>query len=141
MDLIHEVTRSHEGIRNVMGLILGDEVYAVVGAAIEVQKVLGLGFLEPVYQEAMEIELKLRSVPFQAQVPLVVLYKGQELTRQYIADLVCYGQIIVELKALERLSGREEAQLLNYLKATSFPVGLLINFGGSTKLESKRFVR
>lgn len=124
-----------------MGLILGDEVYAVVGAAIEVQKVLGLGFLEPVYQEAMEIELKLRSVPFQAQVPLVVLYKGQELTRQYIADLVCYGQIIVELKALERLSGREEAQLLNYLKATSFPVGLLINFGGSTKLESKRFVR
>ena len=124
-----------------MGLILGDEVYAVVGAAIEVQKVLGLGFLEPVYQEAMEIELKLRSVPFQAQVPLVVLYKGQELTRQYIADLVCYGQIIVELKALERLSGWEEAQLLDYLKATSFPVGLLINFGGSTKLESKRFVR
>jgi GxxExxY protein len=122
-------------------LILKDEVYAVVGAAIEVHKVLGFGFLEPVYQEAMELELKLRSVPFQAQVPLMILYKGQPLTKQYVADLVCYGQIIVELKALERLSGREEAQLLNYLKATSFPVGLLINFGHSTKLEWKRFVR
>ena len=122
-------------------LILKDEVYAVVGAAIEVHKVLGFGFLEPVYQEAMEIELRLRSLPFQAQVPLVVLYKGQALRRQYVADLVCYDQIIVELKALERLSGREEAQLLNYLKATSFPVGLLINFGHSTKLEWKRFVR
>ncbi len=108
---------------------------------MEVHKVLGFGFLEPVYQEAMEMELKARSIPFKAQVPLTILYKGQELKRQYIADLVCYGQIIVELKALERLSGREEAQLLNYLKAASFPVGLLINFGGSTKLEWKRFVR
>lgn len=122
-------------------LVLKDEVFAVVGAAIEVHEVLGFGFLEPVYQEAMEMELKARSIPFKAQVPLTILYKGQELKRQYIADLVCYGQIIVELKALERLSGREEAQLLNYLKAASFPVGLLINFGGSTKLERKRFVR
>ena len=122
-------------------LIFKDEVYAVVGAAIEVHKELGFGFLEPVYQEAMEIELRLRSLPFQAQVPLTVLYKGQALSRQYVADLVCYHQIVVELKALERLSGREEAQLLNYLKAASFPVGLLINFGHSTKLEWKRFVR
>jgi GxxExxY protein len=125
----------------VAGLILGDEVLLVVGAAIEVHKEIGFGFLEPVYQEAMELELKLRSVPFQAQVPLIILYKGQPLSKQYIADLVCYGQSIVELKALERLSGREEAQLLNYLKATSFPVGLLVNFGHSTKLEWKRFVR
>jgi GxxExxY protein len=113
----------------------------VVGAAIEVRKELGFGFLEPVYQEAMEIELNLRSVPFQAQVPVTVLYKGQLMSKQDVADLVCYDQIIVELKALDRLSGREEAQLLNYLKATSFPVGLLINFGQSTKLEWKRFVR
>jgi len=68
---------------------------------MEVHKVLGFGFLEPVYQEAMEMELKARSIPFKAQVPLTILYKGQELKRQYIADLVCYGQIIVELKALE----------------------------------------
>lgn len=134
-------TKTHEGILNVTELILKDEVYAVVGAAIEVHKVLGFGFLEPVYQEAMEIELELRNVPYQAQVPLTVLYKGQLLSKRYVADLVCYGQIIVELKALEQLSGREEAQLLNYLKATSFPVGLLINFGHSTKLEWKRFVR
>ena len=137
----NQSTKSHEGRPRVMELILRDEVYALVGAAIEVHKVLGLGFLEPVYQEAMEIELTLRNIPYHAQVPLVVLYKGQELRRQYVADLVCYEQIIVELKALERLSGREEAQLLNYLKATSFPVGLLINFGGSTKLEWKRFIR
>jgi len=108
---------------------------------MEVHKVLGIGFLEPVYQEAMEVELHLRSIPFKPQVPLTIHYKTQELKKQYIADLVCYGQIIVELKALERISGREEAQLLNYLKATSFPVGLLMNFGGSTKLEWKRFVR
>ena len=134
-------TKRHEGAPRVTELVLKDEVFAVVGAAMEVHKVLGFGFLEPVYQEAMEVELHLRSIPFAAQVPLTILYKTQELKKQYIADLVCYGQIIVELKALERLSGREEAQLLNYHKATSFPVGLLMNFGGSTKLEWKRFVR
>jgi GxxExxY protein len=134
-------TKKHEGTQNVTELILKDEVYAVVGAAIEVHKELGFGFLEPVYQEAMEIEPRLRNVPFQAQVPLMVLYKGQQLNKQYMADLVCYDKIIVELKALERFSGREEAQLLNYLKAAAFPVGLLINFGSLTKLEWKRFVR
>ena len=123
------------------GLILKDEVYAVVGAAIEVHKELGLGFLEAVYQEAMEIELKLRGIPFEAQMPLTILYKGRGLKKEYVSDLVCYAQIIVELKALEGLSGKEEAQLLNYLKATGLRVGLLINFGNSTKLEWRRFVR
>jgi GxxExxY protein len=121
-------------------LILKEEVYSIVGAAIEVHKGLGFGFLEAVYQEAMEIELSRRGIPFEAQRPLSILYKGQRLKKEYIADLICYGQIIVELKALERLSGREEAQLLNYLKATGYHVGLLINFGNSPKLEWKRFV-
>jgi GxxExxY protein len=121
-------------------LILKDEVYAVVGCAIEVHKELGFGFLEAVYQEAMELELTQHKIPFEAQRPLCILYKGRRLKKEYLADLICNGQIIVELKALERLSGREEAQLLNYLKATEFRVGLLINFGNSPKLEWKRFV-
>jgi GxxExxY protein len=122
-------------------LILKEEVYAVVGAAIEVHKELGFGFLEAVYQEAMEIELRQRQIPYEAQVPLTILYQGRQLTKEYVSDLVCYGQIIVELKALDQLSGGEEAQLLNYLKATGLRVGLLINFGNSAKLEWKRFVR
>jgi GxxExxY protein len=121
-------------------LILKEEVYSVVGAAVEVHKELGFGFLEAVYQEAMEIELRQRNIPFEAQRPLSILYKGQRLRKEYIADLICYGQIIVELKALEHLSGREEAQLLNYLKATGYRVRLLINFGNSPRLEWKRFV-
>jgi len=122
-------------------LMLKEAVYAVVGAAIEVHKELGLGFLEPVYQEAMEIGLRQRQIPYAAQVPLAILYKGRRLPKEYVSDPVCYGQIVVELKALDQLSGREEAQLLNYPEATGLRVGLLINFGNSTKLEWKRFVR
>ncbi len=121
-------------------LIFKEEVYSIVGAAIEVHKELGFGFLEAVYQEAMELELTQRGVPFDRQMSLPISYKGQRLKKEYVADLICYGRIIVELKALEHLSGREEAQLLNYLKATSYPLGLLINFGNSPKLEWKRFI-
>jgi GxxExxY protein len=122
-------------------LLLKDEVYAVVGAAIEVHRELGPGFLEPVYQEAMEIELAERAIPFQAQRALSIRYKERVLVKQYVPDLVCYDQLIVELKALDRLSGSEESQLLNYLKASGLRVGLLINFGSHGKLEWKRFVR
>ena len=122
-------------------LILKEEVYAIVGAAIEVHRNLGPGFLEAVYQEAMEIELSARGIPFDAQKPIQVRYKGQILNKQYVADLVCFDLIIVELKALNRLSGNEQAQVLNYLKATGFKVGVLINFGSHGKLEWKRFVK
>ncbi len=121
-------------------LILKDEVYAIIGAAIEVHRVLGRGFLEAVYQEALHIELSNRSIPFESQKRLRIEYKGTPLRANYLADLVCYDQIIVELKALDHLSGREEAQIINYLKATGMRVGLLINFGSSGKLEWKRFV-
>ena len=117
-------------------IILKDEVYVIIAAAIEVHRELGPGFAEPVYQEAHEIELGRRNVPFEVQRPLVIHYKGQRLKKEYIADLICYGQIIVELKALDKLTGREEAQLLNYLKATGFHLGLLINFG--RRVEVKR---
>ena len=122
-------------------LILKDEVYAVIGAAIEVHRELGPGFLESIYQEAMEIELRNRKVPFVAQQPIAVRFKGLTLKKRYIADLVCFEQIVVEIKALPHLSGNEKAQLLNYLKGTGFTVGVLINFGSQGKLEWKRLVK
>ncbi len=121
-------------------LILKNEVYSIIGAAMEVHKCLGTGFLEAVCQEAMEIELASRSIPFEASKILKIQYKDLLLKKEYIADLVCYSQIIVELKALDCLSGREEAQLLNYLKATGMKLGLLINFGSHPRLEWKRLV-
>ena len=87
-----------------MALLLKDEVYAVVGAAIEVHRELGPGFLEAIYQEAMEIELATRNIPFEAQKPLTVYYKGQPLKKQYKPDFICYSQLIVDIKALDRLS-------------------------------------
>jgi GxxExxY protein len=123
-----------------MELILKDEVYAIVGAAMEVHSVLGSGFLEPVYQEAMEIESGARNLPFVSQKLLQIRYKARILKKEYLADLIFFDQIVVELKALDHLTGREEAQLLNYLKATGIKVGVLINFGSRPKLEWKRFV-
>ncbi|MCA1555398.1 MAG: GxxExxY protein [Acidobacteria bacterium] len=110
-------------------LLLKDEVYNVAGAAMEVYYQLGTGFLEAIYQEALEIELNRRSIPFESQQSLTLEYKGQRLGRGYVADLVCYGQIIVELKVVDRLTNIEVAQLINYLKVTKLHVGLLFNFG------------
>lgn len=121
-------------------LIFKDEVYAIVGAAMEVHRILGHGFLEPIYQEAMEIESKLRGLPFESQKVLQIHYKEHWLKKEYVADLVYFGKIIVELKALDALTTREEGQILNYLKATGMKVGLLINFGSRGRLEWKRFV-
>ena len=120
-------------------LLLRDEVFAIVGAAMEVQRELGPGFLEAVYQEALEIELQSRQIPYRAQIALPVHYKGKTLAKEYLADIICYAQVIVEVKALDRLSGREEAQVLNYLRASGLPVGLLLNLGAHPKLEWKRF--
>jgi GxxExxY protein len=119
-------------------LLYRSEVFAVVGAAMEVHTTLGPGFLEPVYQEALELELAARDLPFEPQKALRIFYKGRCLEKSYIADFVTFGEIVVEIKALDRLSPREEAQLLNYLKATGFKVGLLINFGSTGRLEWKR---
>ena len=107
---------------------------------MEVYNTLGPGFLEGVYQEALELELSARQIPFEAQRELSIVYKGQLLKKKYIPDFLALEQVIVEIKALDRLTGREEAQLLNYLKATGLSVGLLINFGSAGKLEWKRMV-
>ena len=81
-----------------------------------------------------------RRIPFESQKPLTVSYKGRRLKKEYVADIICYGQIVVELKAMDRLTGREESQILNYLKATGLKVGLLVNFGSHGKLEWRKFV-
>lgn len=124
---------------NTHELILKEEVYKIVGAAMEVSIELGVGFLEPVYQEALGIELRSRSIPFVAQPTVRITYKGRTLLKEYIPDFICYDQIIVEIKAIKTLTTIEQAQLLNYLKATGKPVGLLLNFG-APKLEWKRMV-
>src|SRR5215207_2650084 len=99
-------------------LIYKEEVFAIVGAAMEVHNVLGPGFLEAVYQEALEIEFATRQIPFSAQHELRIDYKGRYLKKTYFADFFAYNDIIIEIKAMERLTSREIAQLLNYLNAT-----------------------
>jgi len=118
-----------------------EEVFKIVGAAMEVYNDLGSGFLEGVYQEALEIEFLRQGIPFESQQLLSIKYKGQQLQKSYIADFFAYGKIIVELKALERLSGTEEAQVLNYLKATGMRVAVLLNFGRAGELEWKRYIK
>lgn len=120
-------------------LILKEEVYAIVGAAMEVQRNKGHAFAEPVYQECMEIELADRGLPATPQKEMPIFYKGRKLKKTYIADFVAYERIIVELKALDRLTEREEAQVINYLKASGLEVAMLINFG-APGLEWKRIV-
>ena len=121
-------------------LIFKQEVYQIIGAAMDVYYQLGRGFLEPVYQEALAIELRRRGIPFEAQRELTIYYKGQPLEKRYFPDVICFGQIVVELKVCDRLTGKEESQILNYLKATKNHVGLLINFGSRGTLEWKRYV-
>jgi len=121
-------------------IILKEEVYAIVGAAMDVYWQLGRGFLEPVYQEALGVEFRRRRIPFAAQEEIVIFYKGEALKKKYSADFICYGQIIIELKALEGLCGRDVGQLLNYMKATRLNIGLLINFGSPVRLEWHRYV-
>lgn len=121
-------------------LLYKDEVYAIVGAAMDVYNELGPGFLENVYQEALQIELQSRKVPSKASQEIHIKFKGKELKKFYIADFICYEKIIVEIKAMDKLALRDEGQIINYLKATGLKVGVLMNFGHYPGLEWKRLV-
>lgn len=121
-------------------LLYKEEAFAIVGAAIEVHRTLGAGFLEAVYQEAFQWELAERGIPFESQKELRIWYKDRPLNKTYLVDVLCHAKIVVELKALDRLSSIEEAQVLNYLKASRMRLGLLLNFGSTGKLEWKRMV-
>ena len=120
-------------------LIYKEEVYNIIGAAMEVHNDLGCRFLEAVYQEAFEIELQNQKIPYTREQEIEIYYKEIQLNKKSRADFICFDKIIVELKALSQLSSENEAQVLNYLKATNLKVGLLINFG-SKSLQYKRFV-
>ena len=115
------------------------QTFAIIGAAMEVHRELGHGFLEIVYQSALALEFKERSVPFSAEVNLPVRYKGKLLTCGYRADFICYDDVIVETKAISKLTGADEAQVINELKATGHTLGLLLNFG-SPSLEHRRLI-
>ncbi|MDP1589026.1 MAG: GxxExxY protein [Prosthecobacter sp.] len=112
--------------------------YAIIGAAMEVHRELGCGFNEVFFQDALEIEFQLRGIPFVREQAYHVFYKGRRLPSSLRPDFVCYGEVIVELKALSEITGREEAQILGYLKGTGFQTGLLLNFGAPS-LFQKRF--
>ena len=119
-------------------LIFKDEVFRIIGAAMEVSNHLGCGFLEAVYQEALGIEFADRRIAYEAQKRIEISYKDTVLSKEYVADFLCMDRIIVEIKAIKAITGVEEAQLLNYLKATGLPLGLIVNFG-SKKLEWRRY--
>ena len=121
-------------------LLFKDEVYAIIGAAMEVYNQLGPGFLEAIYQEVLEIELSEREIPYVSQPELKVHYKEHQLTKNYVADFLVFDKIIMEIKAQNQLTSHNEAQILNQLKASGEILGLLINFGAPSNLEWKRMI-
>lgn len=120
-------------------IIYKDESYKIIGACMAVHKELGNGFLEAVYQEALEEELKFREIPYEREKQLNIYYKNKPLEKKYQADFICYDSIIIELKALSALESVHKAQVINYLKATDIQLGLLVNFGQAS-LVSQRVV-
>ena len=116
-----------------------EKTYSIIGAAMEVHNQLGHGFLEEIYQEALEVELTERGINFDREVPLTINYKKKPLQKKYFADFICFGEIIIELKALSDLCSDHESQVLNYLKTTNTKLGLLVNFGKS-RLQYKRII-
>lgn len=109
-------------------MIYPNEAYEIIGAAMEVHNTLGQGFLESVYQEAMEIEMRKRNIPFTSQSKIQILYKDVPMEHYFVADFVCYDKIIVELKSVSTILPEHEAQIINYLRATGFKLGILLNF-------------
>ena len=124
-----------------MALLYEAETYQILGACFEVYKENGCGFVEPVYQECLEIEFGIQTLPFQPRVQLQLSYKGRVLKKRYIPDFICFEKIILEIKAVSELTDAHRAQVHNYLKSTGYRVGLLVNFGHYPKVDYERIVR
>ena len=121
-------------------ILYKNESYRITGACFEVYKDKGSGFLEDVYQECLAIEFEEQRIPFQEKPQLSLRYHDRELRQHYEPDFVCFGKIIVEIKAVKELADEHRAQVINYLKATGLQLGLLVNFGHYPKIEHERFV-
>ena len=124
-----------------MELVYKDESYAIMGACFEVYKEMGCGYLEAVYQECLATELRIQGIDFREREALSLTYKQSMLCQKYVPDFVCYNKILIEIKAVTRLDDSHRAQVHNYLKATGFKLGLLVNFGHYPKVEWERIVR
>jgi GxxExxY protein len=133
--LDHEKHEKHEAI------VYSEEVYRIQGAIFEVSREMGIGYLEAVYQECLELEFEARGIPFQALRALALNYKGQVLKQTYVPDFICFDTIIVELKVVREIAPEHRAQILNYLKATGLRLGLIVNFGFGHKARVERIVR
>jgi len=121
-------------------LIYKDESYEIIGACFAVYKEKGCGFLEPVYHECLQIEFEFEKIPFFSKPPQTLQYRGRTLVQTFTPDFICYGKIIVEIKAATALADEHRAQLLNYLSATRCELGLLANFGHYPKMEYERLI-
>ena len=117
-----------------------NKMYQVIGAAMEVYNELGYGLAEPIYQECLSIACTEKGIPWEREKPLKMFYRGQELKKKYIADFVCYGDLIVEVKAVSELNNEHRGQLFNYLRITDAYAGVLINFGHPKRLFSERYL-
>ena len=144
---LRDITKAHEkdvpfGIISAMendAMLFKDEVYAIQGAVFDVYRNMGNGWREEVYQQCLELELANRGIPFESKRELPIFYKGRKIEKTYIPDVICYGQIILELKAVSELTNEHRAQLLNYLRMTKSKLGLLINFAAYPKVRIERY--
>jgi GxxExxY protein len=123
-----------------MEVVYREESYRVMGACFEVYREMGCGFLEPVYQECLELEFELQGLPFKPQAELILSYKGRPLKQKYFPDFLLFDKIVLEIKAVKELAKEHHAQVHNDLKATGYRLGLLVNFGSYPKVESNRIV-
>jgi GxxExxY protein len=130
----HEPHEQHERV------LYAEEVFLIQGAVFEVNKEMGAGFLEAVYQECLAMEFRERRIPFMAGQSLSLSYKGKRLQQFYVPDFICFERVIVEIKAIRELAPEHRAQVLNYLRATGLRLGLLVNFGSSPKAQIERLV-
>ena len=121
-------------------LVYKDECFRIIGGCFEVYNDKGCGFLESVYQECLEIEHEYQRIPFVSHEALRLFYRGKELKQKFIPDFICYGKIILEIKAVSKLTDEHRAQVINYLNATGYQLGLLVNFGSYPKLEWERLI-